>query len=120
MKIKIQSIADRGNPQKERIVMVVQSRTDVGQFALLDAGYSDGGVNTYTRDVYWFPDKPVNEGDYVVLYTKSGKDSEKLQKSGKKSHFFYWGKSGSKWEGTDMAPVLLQVEEWMSFDPTRT
>ena len=118
MKIKIQSIADRGDPKKERVVMIVQNKTDIGQFALLDVGYSNGGVNTYTRDAFWFPDKPVNEGDYVVLYTKPGKDSEKLQKSGKMSHFFYWGARDSKWEGKDMAPVLLQVEKWSSFDPT--
>jgi hypothetical protein len=118
MKIKIQSIADRGNLQKERIVMVVQELTDIGRFAMLDAGYSDGGVNTYTRDVFWFPDKRVSAGDYVVLYTKSGKENEKFLKSGKKSHFFYWGRDGSKWDGNDMAPVLLHVDQWVSFDPT--
>ena len=100
--------------------MVAQNKTDVGQFALIDAGYSDGGVNTHTRDAYWFPDKSVNEGDYVVLYTKTGKDIEKILKSGKKSHFFYWGRTGSKWGNNDMAPVLLQVEEWMFIGPYET
>jgi len=120
MKVNIESIADRGKPDKERIVMHVQVKTDIGGFALLDAGYSEGSVTPGTTDVYWLPDKPVNEGDYVVLYTKSGRDNEKPLKSGKTSYFFYWGRKSAKWKKTDRAPVLIQVEEWQSYAPEDT
>jgi hypothetical protein len=120
MKVKIQSIADRGNPDKERIVMRVRVGTDIGRFAVLDAGYSGGSVNTDITDAFWFPDKTVREGDLVVLYTKSGRDNEKSLKSGNTSHFFYWGRTGVKWQRADRVPVLLQVDEWHSYEPKDT
>lgn len=120
MKLKITSIADRGNPEKERIVMRAMSTLDVGLYALVEAGYADSSVNTFTKDVFWFPDKKIDEGDYVVLYTKSGNDSEKRLESGRRSHFFYWGKPSAKWGTRTMAPVLMQVESWQAYGPDET
>ncbi len=120
MRVVIRSIADRGDPEKERIVMVARKAVNIGDYAILEAGYDAGSVNTYTRDSFWFPDKDVDEGDYVVLYTKIGNDKEKVLKSGKRSHFFYWHEEKSKWGSDKMAPVLLQVEQWSAFVPEDT
>jgi hypothetical protein len=117
VKVKIQSIADRGVPDKERIVMNVLSDTDIGGYAIFEASFRDGTVTTGVYDVFWFPDKQVNVGDYVVLYTKSGTQSEKTLKNGKKSHFFYWGSAGTKWDTKRSAPVLLLISEWSAFLP---
>lgn len=117
MKLELRSIQDRGIVGKERIVMKALSKLDVGQFAVLQAGYSDGVVNTSTNDCYWFPDKIIEQGDWIVLYTKSGKDKGKIQKSGVTAHFFYWGKDVSKWKGRSWAPVVLQVDSWEFLPP---
>ena len=117
MKIELKSIQDQGIAGKERVVMKARSKLDVGQFALLQAGYSDGGVNTSTKDCYWFPDKVIEEGDWVVLYTKPGTNKEKIQKSGATAHFFYWGKDSPKWKSKSWAPVLLQVDSWDFIPP---
>lgn len=117
MKLEMKSIQDQGIIGKERIVMKALSRLDVGQFAVLQAGYSGEGVNTSTNDCYWFPDKIVEEGDWVVLYTKSGNEKEKVQKSGVTAHFFYWGKDLPKWKTKSWAPVVLQVDSWDFLSP---
>ncbi|MFP3500495.1 hypothetical protein SB759_40420, partial [Pseudomonas sp. SIMBA_059] len=46
---------------------------------------------------YWFAPKKILANDYVVLYTKYGKQSEKENPSGSTSHFFYWKKSETIW-----------------------
>lgn len=117
MKLELRSIQDRGIADKERIVMKALSNLDVGQFAVIEAGFSNGGVNTSTGDCYWFPDKVVEEGDWVVLYTKPGEDKEKIQKSGATAHFFYWGKNSPKWRVQTRAPVILQVDSWDFIPP---
>ena len=117
MKLTLKSIDGRGDLEKERIVMRAPSKMDVGQFAVIEAGYLDGMVNSSTKDCYWFPDKVVEEGDWVVLYTKAGKDKEKIQKNGAKAHFFYWEKSSSKWGGGSRVPVILQIDSWESMPP---
>ena len=117
MKMHIKSIADKGNNSKERLVLRVASDTDVGDYLVIQAGFQNGEVTIGAYHTYWFPYKDVSQGDLVVLYTKSGKDNEKLLKSGRKAHFFYWGLDSAIWDRRDRAPVLLNAPEWESKDP---
>jgi hypothetical protein len=115
MKVKITSIADLGVLEKERIVMKVLSSTDIGSYVIFEAIYREGNITTGVKNVFWFPDKEVSAGDFVVLYTKQGKQNEKILESGNKSHFFYWGSNDSKWKTNKMAPVLLAISDWQTF-----
>lgn len=117
MKIKIQSIADKGIYEKERLVMKVIADCDVGDFLLLRAGYREGSVTTGVHNTFWFPDEYVEAGDLVVVYSKSGKQNTKQLNSGKTAHFFYWGKDAALWNTKSKAPVLMHCPEWESADP---
>ena len=112
MNIKLKSIADRGNSQKERLVIRVLQDTNVGYYLVLCTGYSDGQVNTGITSTYWFPDKEVKAGDLIVLYSKSGTTNEKVLESGSKAHFFYWGQSQSLWSSANRGVVLLHAPDW--------
>lgn len=118
MKIDIQSIADKGNYDKERLVLKVRSDTDIGDYIIIQSGFNDGQVTIGTYQTYWFPYKPVTAGDLVVLYTKSGKENVKELKHGKRAHFFYWGLISAIWNRNDRAPVILHAPEWASKDPS--
>ena len=74
--------------------------------------FSEGQVNTGVSSTFWFPDKEVQTGDLVVVYTKEGKASEKLLESGKRAHFFYWGRSAPQWASSSHGVVLLHAPEW--------
>jgi hypothetical protein len=116
MKAKITTIADPGHISKERVVIKVSGDLDIGSFAIMEAGVRGGEITTGIVDVYWFPDKEVAAGDIVVLYTKNGTPNEKALKSGGRAHFFYWGAVDvSKWQGKDVAPVLVEIAEWQAF-----
>ena len=112
MKVQIHTVANKGTFEKERLLLKVLLDTDIGEYVLFRTGYSNGSVDTGVRNVFWFPDKVVSKGDLVVVYTKSGTNSERTRKDGSMSHFFYWGLANPIWEEEDCAPVVLYAPEW--------
>lgn len=116
MKVEIRSIKDKGNEEKERLVLGVKANTDIGDYLIIQTGFRDGEATIETYKAYWFPYKAVSAGDLVVLYTKSGRDNENLR-SGKKVHFFYWGLDSAIWNKEDRVPVILHAPEWISKSP---
>lgn len=117
MKVKITGIREAGNFQKERIVIRVGSACNIGEFMLLQTGFKNGSVNTGVYETFWFPDKPVRAGDYVVVYTKRGTSSEKPFNEAT-SHFFYLGKSEPIWSRSERSAVLMHAPVWQSFQAT--
>lgn len=117
MKIDIQSVADKGNFDKERLILKVTADTDTGDYLVIQTGFHNGEVTTGAYNTFWFPYKSVFAGDLVVLYTKTGKDNVKELKGARKAHFFYWGLSSALWGRNDLAPVLLHAPEWVSKAP---
>ena len=116
MILNIVSIADRGDHEKERIVMRATADTDVGEFAVFRAHLlEDGAVSSDVSDVFWFPDKSIKSRNLVVLYTKKGAASERVVQSGRTVHFYYWGKSHALWSGSHHAPVLVYASAWDAF-----
>jgi hypothetical protein len=112
MKVEIKSIADKGDQKKERLVLRVGQDVNIGYFLVLCTGFTDGQVDTGIQQTFWFPDKEVKTGDLVVLYTKSGKNSEKQLEGGATAHFFYWGLSGPQWDKPNRSVVVLHAPEW--------
>lgn len=116
MKLKISAIRDAGNLDKERIVMKVLAPTDIGEHLLLCTATADGKITTNIQTAYWFPDKEVKEGDFVVLYSKKGRDSEKEFKNAM-SHFFYLGSDKALWDKSENAAVIMYAPDWARFQP---
>ena len=113
MSLRITSLADAGEPQKERLVMRASSDVEVGKYAVFCCWIADDGdpLSGDLPAAYWFEDFSVKSGDLVVLYTKVGKRSEKVSDSGRTSHFCYWNKTGSIWT-KDKQPVLTFASPW--------
>lgn len=116
MRLKITNIRDQGDIDKERVVIKVETAGNVGEFLLIQSGYQNDSVTNGVHETYWFPDKVVSAGDFVVLYTKSGANSEKPFKE-VKSHFFYWGKNRPLWNASNTIAVLMHAPVWESFKP---
>lgn len=114
MKAEITAIRDRGDLHKERIVIKALEPVDIGHHLLVRTASPDGTITTGVLDTYWFPDKDIAAGDYIVLYTKKGRDSEKEFKNAV-SHFFYWGKSEPLWNEDAVSAVLFFAPDWNSF-----
>lgn len=114
MNLKLKSVADKGDPQKERLVIRVLNDTDTGEFLVMRTGFVNEAVNIGVSNTYWFPDKPVKAGDLVVLYTKSGTIKDKPLERAGTVHFFYWGESAALWNDANTAVVLAHAPVWES------
>ena len=117
MKLKIQSVTDKGQLNKERLLLKVLADTDVGDYVILQSGYDEDSVTIDTYYAYWPPYKRVEAGDLVIVYTKSGRENEKRLPSGKQAHFFYWGLGVPIWSRSDRALVLMHCPKWISKSP---
>ena len=117
MTMRITSIKDRGDIDKERIVMSVEKEVDVGSFLMLQTGVRNDSPTTGVRKTFWFSDQTASKGDLVVLYSKKGAKKQKQNPSGITTHFFYWGESASLWSGIDRAAVLVEADSWQGFTP---
>jgi hypothetical protein len=115
MKLQISSIADKGTSNRERLVLKVLTEADVGDFILMQTGFTESdGVTNNVYNAYWFPYKRVSSGDLVVVYTKSGTESQKSIDGNRIVHFFYWGLASPIWTKKHTAAVLLYAPEWES------
>ncbi|MCD3616437.1 hypothetical protein KX362_23410, partial [Escherichia coli] len=71
--------------------------------------YENGQVSNKHRHVYFFPDKSVKKGEYVILFTRSGKNKTGTWNDDDDTvtHRFYWGLDTTVWnEDGDEALVL--------------
>jgi len=115
MKVKLLSTKDNGNLDRERAILEVLVRTDIGRYIICDTTfYEDGKVSNLLRHVYWFSDKVVEKGDYVVLFTNKGKNVQYRNRSGSTTHKFYWGLDHTVWNNSDDGGVLFFIGDWMS------
>jgi len=114
MTLNLVSAENVGEADRERIIFRAEDEFDLGEFVVLLALKSPK-KKPFSGSVphcYWFTDLKVKKGDTVVLYTKSGKRSEKKNENGSTSYFFYWGLDEPKLQGDRLIPVLIKSEWW--------
>jgi len=114
MKVRIKYIRDKGVLKNERVVLIAMDDCDIGEYLIMDTTFSGDKISNKLRHTFWFPDKQINNGDLIVLYSKDGVDSEKENESGNKSHFFYWGLGETVWnKDEEDCAILFKVEDYM-------
>lgn len=113
MTVAITSVAAPGALSDERVVMKASSDDDMTNYAVFQTRTSTDGrfYGGKIENVYWFAGLKVKEGDLIVLYSKSGKRSEKKNDSGSTSYFFYWGHNDPLWV-PGKTPVLVKTTNW--------
>jgi hypothetical protein len=113
MNLELKGVRDVGDLNRERVVLRATQDADIGRFAIFKCRTtSDDGVAAgYIPAAYWFPDKKVKSGDWVVLYTKEGTRSEKAGDNGN-TYFYYWGRKDPQWNGYIAALVSTSTWEY--------
>ena len=115
--VDIDFVADKGDPTRERLVLRVRRNADIGDFVLIRTGFEDNQVTTEVINTFWFPYKPVNRGDIVVVYSKRGNTKHKELRDNRTAYFFYWGQDSALWDDDNVAPVLLYAPDWVGKAP---
>lgn len=113
MNLELKGFLDPGTIAKERISIKALASVDVGFFGVFQTSKTgEALVSSRIRKTFWFPDKRIDAGDLVILYTKIGVNTEQTNANGTKTHFFYWGLSSPLWENPTDAAILFHLSEW--------
>jgi len=122
MSLVVRSFADKGNLEKERIVLRAMEEVEIGHYTLLRSdSTTEGAAISGSKDAYWFPNKKVKKDDLVILYTKKGTPSTKSLASGATAHFYYWRHASAFWgEDKKNVAVLLFAPTWKTSNPAPT
>lgn len=114
--LEIKGVRKKGALAEERLVLEAIVPTDIGEYAVFDTTYStNNSVSNKVRHVFWFPDSDakIEAGDFVVLYTKKGKNASQKNKRGTTSHFFYWGLDQTIWNSEGDCAVVVKINDWI-------
>jgi hypothetical protein len=116
--LRFVNCAEPGFYADERIVLRPSARINLMEYVLLpmkSVGRPNDAEDLNT-DVYWFPDKEVQAGDYVLLYSKSGTDHSFTNSNGHEVHVFYWNKERAVWRNGADVVAVLRVTDWVFYD----
>lgn len=116
MKLKIISVHNHGDFDKEYVMLKANEDCDVGRFVLADSTYTaDGKVSNKVRHTYWFPDKNIKKDELVSLWTGPGNNTTAKTNDGTTVHRFYWGLKTAVWNDGGDCAVLLDIQDWQFF-----
>ncbi len=116
MKLKIISIHNHGDYDKEYVFLQAIEDCDIGHYAVADSTYTNAArVSNKLRHFHWFQDKAIKQGDYVSLRTGKGTDTVAKTDAGIPIHRFYWGLEKAVWNDTGDCAVLLEIPTWQFF-----
>lgn len=99
----------------ECIIFKVLKDCNLWPYILMDTTYDEGGNATnVNRHVYIFENYNVVAGDYVILYTHKGTTEHFKNRSGSKTHTYYWGfEEGTHiWNNEGDKTLLVKVSEY--------
>ena len=115
LNIEIVKIIDRGIAGKERLYLKSRAFTDLNYYIVISTTQiKDDKIIADPKNFFWFPSKNVKPNDSIILYTKSGKDSERKNSDGTNSYFFYWGLKNTILTNESEVLVLLELSSWQT------
>lgn len=116
MDLKIIRVNNKSNPEDESISIEVLEKTNLSKYMVCDQTFGEydqpSGLH---RHFYRFPNKTVEEGDLVILYTKLKYSRESPRESGGKIHRFGWGLNKCIWNDKGDTAHLVKIENSQSF-----
>lgn len=115
MNIEIVGVKEKGNIDKERIVLKTLSDLDIGFFIIFfTEKVGDNEFASGPKQLFWFPNKKINKGDLVVLYSKEGKEAEKLNTNGNTAHFYYANFKTSYFNDENKVLAVIEAADWVA------
>lgn len=122
MKIKIHSIEESGNLEKECVWLdILEDVSDLGHYMVCDTTYADDShISNELRHTFWFPPKSVRKGDWIALRTKDGKNATAPNVRGGTTHTFYWNLGRTIWNKDGDCAVLFELSTWNSHRAVRS
>lgn len=115
MKLKILKIDNGGDEMNEAVWLKAQEACNLNQFVLADTTFDEAGKSNLVRHTFWFPDKAVAKGDYVVVLTRSGTPKKGKTTTGKPLHYLFWNLDHAVWNNDGDRAVLIEISDSEAF-----
>jgi len=113
MSLVLKAVENAGDLQRERLVLKAEADIDIGRYAVFLCQSIDGKpASGWVPRAFWFVDMKVKAGDFVVLYSKAGKRSEKVATDGKSSSYFFYWHSGEPLMLGKYVPLVINTAGW--------
>jgi hypothetical protein len=114
MNLELRSIIAPGDLKNERLTLRALADLDVGDYLVAQTVLVDGQPTTDFDHMLWFQYEPIAKGDIVVVYTKTGKTTERVLSTGKTAHFFYLDLKSAIWDDPSKGAIVLHTPSWKS------
>ena len=107
------SFSDVGILGKERVLLKAVGLDNTGKYIAIKTRQTDPGkISSSPENTYWFPDQQVKSGDFVVLNTGTGVNTNFANQVGTTTHAFYWGLSQTLLNHPQDSIAILRIESW--------
>lgn len=110
--ISLKGVEDRGVPNAERIVLQANEDVNLGAYGLMVGIRS--GVQGYAfpaRDnLLWFGDAVVRKSDWIIVYTRPGRASDRVVYGTQRAYFLYWGRERTVFNFPEAMPILFRMD----------
>ena len=110
--LRVEGIYDRGVPNKERVVLRVNTIISMGQFGLILGIRQQQRTAFPIRDnFFWFGDGYVAAGDWIFVYTGPGEArTSELPGSTQKLYSLHWGRQNTILSSPEIVPFLFRMD----------
>lgn len=115
MDIEISQLSKADGSSSEFLLMSVNNTCSLKDFLVMDSTYDKNKkLSNIDPHVFCFPDVDVEAGEFVCLFTSSGKYKVKII-DGESVHCFYWGSKAAIWNDDGDKAFLLKIGETQAF-----
>lgn len=116
MKLEIFKVENGGDHTQEAVWLKALEDCNLNLHILADSTFDEEGRSNLVRHTYWFPYKLVKAGDFIIVYTKSGKPRFGKTKSQNPVHLLYWDLKEAIWNNDGDQAVLIEIADSVSFN----
>lgn len=111
MKLDLREVKERGT-MEERVVLVAKEDCDIGRYFVFTTRKTTGeSFSAAVKNPFWLADKKVSKGDFVVLYTKVGSSSSKINDDKTTSHFYFRNLTSPIYTNGEIV-LLVEANTW--------
>lgn len=119
--LKISTVLNPGEPNKECVAINVLEDVNMGQFGLMLGNYTENRrAVPYFDNMFWFGDGYVKSGDWIFVFTGSGTLSQAKAINGTNDvYYVYWGKPSTVFAESTVVPMIFRVDAVDVAEPPR-
>lgn len=111
MNISVINIFDRMDISHERIVLLANEDCNIWPYIL----FNNESESDAKRFSFIFPNKEIEKGDFITIYSKKGTPSIQSVMNGRKNHIFYWNSERCIWNKSRKA-LLIETQDYQFFN----